>query len=111
MADHKNLQKLHQEDQREIKCLQQGLLAGEVHQWPAPASGPSSRQLQRDPGWELESRLEELGVLSSFSKPSVSNDNPYSETLFRAGIYSSYYPRCPFPTVDEACSCVVGILA
>ncbi len=30
----------------------------------------------------LESRLEELGVLRSFSRPRVSNDNPYSESLF-----------------------------
>jgi transposase InsO family protein len=30
----------------------------------------------------LESRMEELGVLRSFSRPRVSNDNPYSESLF-----------------------------
>ena len=29
----------------------------------------------------LECRLEELGVLRSFSRPRVSNDNPYSESL------------------------------
>jgi len=32
----------------------------------------------------LESRLEELGVLRSFSRPRVSNDNPYSESLIRS---------------------------
>jgi transposase InsO family protein len=31
----------------------------------------------------LEARLEELGVLRSFSRPRVSNDNPYSESLIR----------------------------
>ena len=31
----------------------------------------------------LETRLEDLGVLRSFSRPRVSNDNPYSESLFR----------------------------
>ncbi len=31
----------------------------------------------------LQSRLEELEVLRSFSRPRVSNDNPYSESLFR----------------------------
>ena len=31
----------------------------------------------------LDSRLEELGVLRSFSRPRVSNDNPYTESLFR----------------------------
>ena len=30
----------------------------------------------------LESRLEELGVLRSFSLPRVRYDNPYSESLF-----------------------------
>ena len=31
----------------------------------------------------LDSRLEEMCVLRSFSRPRVSNDNPYSESLFR----------------------------
>lgn len=34
-------------------------------------------------GSTLESRLEEMGVFRSFSRPRVSNDNPYSESLFR----------------------------
>ena len=33
---------------------------------------------------KLECRLVELGVLRSFSRPRLSNDNPYSESLFRA---------------------------
>ena len=44
----------------------------------------------------LESRLEELGVLRSFSRPRVSNDNPYSESLFRTVKYRHDYPRKPF---------------
>jgi transposase InsO family protein len=32
---------------------------------------------------DLVSRLEELGVLRSILRPRVSNDNPYSESLFR----------------------------
>ena len=43
----------------------------------------------------LESRLEELGVLRSFSRPRVSNDNPYSESLFRTLKYRPDYPRRP----------------
>ena len=35
----------------------------------------------------LETRLEELGVLRSFSRAQVSNDNPYSESLFRTVKY------------------------
>jgi transposase InsO family protein len=31
----------------------------------------------------LKSKLEMLGVLSSYSRPRVSNDNPYSEAYFK----------------------------
>lgn len=51
----------------------------------------------------LESRLEELGVLRSFSRPRVSNDNPYSESLFRTAKYRPDYPRRPFGSKDAAC--------
>ena len=51
----------------------------------------------------LESRLEELGVLRSLSRPRVSNDNPYSESLFHKAKYRSDYQRRPFASKDEAC--------
>jgi len=51
----------------------------------------------------LEVRLEELGVLRSFSRPRVSNDNPYSEALFRTAKYRPDYPSRPFPSKEEAC--------
>ena len=54
----------------------------------------------------LESRLEELGVLRSISKPRVSNDNPYSEFLFRKVKYRPDYTRKPFPSKDLACQWV-----
>jgi transposase InsO family protein len=40
--------------------------------------------------------LQELGVIPSFSRPSVSNDNPYSESLFRTLKYIPGYPGRPF---------------
>jgi transposase InsO family protein len=54
----------------------------------------------------LKSRLEELGVLRSFSRPRVSNDNPYSESLFRAVKYRPDYPRRPFASKEQACQWV-----
>jgi len=51
----------------------------------------------------LESRLEELGVLRSFSRPRVSNDNPYSESLFRTAKYRPDYPSRPFTSQEAAC--------
>jgi putative transposase len=35
----------------------------------------------------MERRLEKLSVLRSFSRQRVSNDNPYSESLFRTAKY------------------------
>ena len=57
-------------------------------------------------GATLEVRLEELGVLRSFSRPSVSNDNPYSESLFRTVKYRPNYPNRPFRSKEEACEWV-----
>jgi len=54
----------------------------------------------------LESRLEDLGVLRSFSRPRVSNDNPYSESLFRTAKYRPDYPSRPFANKEEACQWV-----
>jgi transposase InsO family protein len=54
----------------------------------------------------LESRLEELGVLSSFSRPRVSNDNPYSESLFRTVKYRPDNPRKPFTSKENSCQWV-----
>jgi len=54
----------------------------------------------------LESRLEELGVLRSFSRPRVSNDNPFSEALFRTVKYRPDYPNRPFASNEEACEWV-----
>jgi len=54
----------------------------------------------------LESRLEELGVLRSFSRPRVSNDNPYSESLFRTAKYQPDYPSRPFTSQEAACQWV-----
>ena len=58
----------------------------------------------------LESRLEELGVLRSFSRPRVSNDNPFSESLFRTVKYRPDYPRRPFSGLEEACSWVMAFV-
>ena len=57
-------------------------------------------------GTTLEVRLEELGVLRSFSRLRVSNDNPYSESLFRAVKYRPNYQNRPFSSKEEACQWV-----
>jgi transposase InsO family protein len=61
-------------------------------------------------GATLESRLEEMGVLRSFSRPRVSNDNPYSESLFRTLKYRPDYQSRPFAIRDEACEWVAAFV-
>ena len=47
-------------------------------------------------------KLQDLGVIPSFSRPSISNDNPYSESLFRTLKYRPEYPDKPFKAIGEA---------
>jgi putative transposase len=52
--------------------------------------------------YTLKERLETLGVLSSFSRPRVSNDNPYSEAGFKTLKYRPGYPKEGFETIALA---------
>ena len=47
-------------------------------------------------GTTLLATLHTLGVIPSFSRPSVSNDNPHSESLFRTLKYRPEYPEAVF---------------
>jgi len=46
--------------------------------------------------------LQKLGIVPSFSRPSVSDDNPYSESLFRTLKYTPAYPSQPFDSIEAA---------
>jgi len=49
----------------------------------------------------LRAKLQELGVVSSYSRPRVSNDNPYSESLFRTVKYHPRWPSEGFANLDD----------
>lgn len=53
-------------------------------------------------GATMLATLQELGVVPSFSRPSVSNDNPYSESVFRTLKYRPEYPEKPFADIGVA---------
>lgn len=53
-------------------------------------------------GATMLATLHKLGVIPSFSRPSVSNDNPYSESLFRTMKYRPEYPSKPFENIEQA---------
>jgi len=46
--------------------------------------------------------LQALGVMPSFSRPAVSNDNPYSESLFKTMKYRPAYPSRAFESILAA---------
>ena len=46
--------------------------------------------------------LQSLGVMPSFSRPAVSNDNPYSESLFKTLKYRPDYPARAFENLFAA---------
>lgn len=61
-------------------------------------------------GATMLATLHKLGVIPSFSRPSVSNDNPYSESLFRTMKYRPEYPSKPFESIEQAQSWVDGFV-
>ena len=61
-------------------------------------------------GATMLATLHKLGVIPSFSRPRVSNDNPYSESLFRTMKYRPEYPAKPFENIEQAQSWVDGFV-
>lgn len=53
-------------------------------------------------GATMLATLQALGVMPSFSRPAVSNDNPYSESLFKTLKYRPAYPRKAFEDIFAA---------
>jgi transposase InsO family protein len=54
--------------------------------------------------------LQRLGVVASFSRPSVSDDNPFAEAIFRTLKYRPGYPKKPFADLAEAMAWVDGFV-
>ncbi|WNG37967.1 transposase family protein [Archangium violaceum] len=54
--------------------------------------------------------LQWLGIAPSFSRPRVSDDNPFSESLFRTLKYRPSFPDKPFSSLEEARSWVVSFV-
>ena len=72
---------------------------------------PVSVVLHSDNGAPMKSqtfkvKMEEIGVISSYSRPRVSNDNPFSEALFRTLKYCPMWPSNGFSSLETARSWV-----
>jgi putative transposase len=62
-------------------------------------------------GKTMIATLQWLGIVPSFSRPHVCNDNPYSEALFRTLKHTPAYPRLPFASTDAARQWVARFVA
>ncbi|MGH7439223.1 MAG: IS3 family transposase [Polyangiaceae bacterium] len=62
-------------------------------------------------GSTMLATLQHLGIVASFSRPSVSDDNPYIESLFRTLKYRPEYPHKPFESIEQARAWVSAFVA
>ena len=62
-------------------------------------------------GSTMKATMERLGVIASYSRPHVSNDNAYSESLFRTLKYRPGYPSKPFSSQTKAEDWVTGFVS
>ncbi|WP_234992439.1 IS3 family transposase [Roseisalinus antarcticus] len=53
-------------------------------------------------GATMKTTMEKLGITASYSRPRVSNDNPFSEALFRTCKYRPNWPAKGFATKADA---------
>lgn len=83
--------------------------AAQLVEWACEkeAVNPAELTLHADNGGPMKgstmlATLQRLGVVASFSRPSVSDDNPYVEALFRTLKFRPGYPRKPFASLEQA---------
>lgn len=80
-------------------CTEMGIRNIKLH---ADNGGPMK-------GATMLATLQRLGVMPSFSRPGVSNDNPFSESLFKTLKYRAGYPES-FASIKHAQEWVVGFV-
>lgn len=93
----------------EVHDEETGELAAELVQRSVLAQRCANRPLvlHSDNGapmksYSLKAKMEALGIVASHSRPRVSNDNPFSEALFRTLKYWPRWPRKGFATIELA---------
>jgi len=101
----------------QVHAQECNVLAGELMVDIAAREGlaPGQVVLHSDNGGPMKgatmlATLQKLGVTPSYSRPSVSNDNAYSEALFKTLKYRPDYPAQPFEDVTAARQWVGGFV-
>jgi transposase InsO family protein len=83
-------------------CERHGIDKGQVHLHSDNGSPMK--------GQTMLAMMHELGVIASRSRPSVSNDNPYSESLFGTLKYRPLMPVKPFESIEQARKWAIGLV-
>ena len=92
----------------EVHDRECGTLSSELGQRCMLSEGnPSDVVLHSDNGAPMKSmtmkaKMVELEIIGSYSRPRVSNDNPFSESLFRTVKYCPAWPSKGFATLEQA---------
>ena len=79
--------------------LMMDIYSRKAHQ---PAAGLHSDNGSPMKASTMTVKLLDLGINTSYSRPRFSNDNPYSEALFRTCKYRPDFPRKGFETLLQA---------
>jgi transposase InsO family protein len=92
-----------------VHAEESGALGAKLVESAIAAEGADARKLilHSDNGGPMKAStmlttLQRLGVIPSFSRPSVSDDNPFAEALFRTLKYRPGYPQRPFESLAVA---------
>ena len=81
------------------QLIRRACLAENIHQEGLVLHSDNGSPMK---GATMLATLQKLGVMPSFSRPSVSDDNPFSESLFRTLKYTPTYPNQPFKDLAAA---------
>jgi transposase InsO family protein len=102
----------------EVHSEEASTIAAGLIEWACEREGVRSQELvlHADNGGPMKgstmlATLQRLGVIASFSRPAVSDDNPFAEALFRTLKYRPGYPKKPFASREAAQAWVDGFVA
>lgn len=101
---------VHQQESAELaaQLVRGAVLREGIHQAPRVLHADNGSPMK---GATLRVTLQQLGIEPSYSRPRVSNDNPYSEALFRTCKYRPGFPCDGFATLEAAREWVHGFVA
>ncbi len=100
-----------------VHAEESATIAAELVEWACEREGVARDQLvlHADNGGPMKgstmlATLQRLGVVASFSRPAVSDDNPFAEAIFRTLKYRPGYPKKPFASREDARTWVDGFV-